>query len=44
MTYSLYDDSSGVTDKRPLYYGFLTATFYGYAQEGLNTTMDALLR
>jgi len=34
MFYSLYSDQNFVSDRRPLYYGFLTATFKGYASTG----------
>ena len=44
MTYSLYNNSDGVVDKRPIYYGYLTAQFYGYAESnGLNGTIDGIL-
>ena len=33
VTYSLYTDQSYVTDRRPIYYGFVNATFDCYAEE-----------
>lgn len=33
VMYSLYTDQSYVTDRRPIYYGFVTATFDCYAEE-----------
>lgn len=45
MTYSLYNNSDGVVDKRPIYYGYLTAYFYGYADSnGINQTIEDLIR
>ena len=33
ITYSLYTDQAYVTDRRPIYYGFVNATFDCYAEE-----------
>ena len=43
-TYGPHTDQNFLTDKRPLYYGLLNATFYGYANEGTNTDIDRLLK
>lgn len=43
LTYSLYSDQNFVVDKRPLYYGFISAEFRGYADEGQNSTINELL-
>ena len=43
MTYSLYTDQSYVVDRRPIYYGFVNATFMCYAEEGVNSAVRAIL-
>ena len=43
MTYSLYTDQSYVVDRRPIYYGFVSVTFNGYADEGANPSTTQLL-
>lgn len=43
MVYSLYTDQNYVVDKRPIYYGFVTLDFYGYAEEGTNRNIDQYL-
>ena len=44
LAYSLYSDQNYVTDKRPIYYGFVNAEFKGYAEEGVNEDIDDLLK
>ena len=34
ITYNLYTDQSYVVDRRPIYYGFVSVVFNGYADEG----------
>lgn len=43
VTYSLYTDQSYVVDKRPIYYGFINATFQCYAEEGQNPSIEQYL-
>lgn len=43
MTYSLYTDQSYVVDRRPIYYGFVNATFMCYAEEGVNSEVKNML-
>jgi len=43
MTYSLYTDQSYVVDRRPIYYGFVNASFGCYADEGKNPELDNYL-
>lgn len=43
IIYSLYTDQSFVTDKRPIYYGFITVTFNGYADTKPDTDTNQLL-
>ena len=43
MTYSLYMDQSYVVDRRPVYYGFVSVTFNGYADEGANPSINQIL-
>ena len=43
LTYSLYTDQNYVTDRRPLYYGFINATFNGYADHGVNPPINQYL-
>lgn len=43
MTYSLYTDQSYVVDRRPIYYGFINATFGCYSEEKPNKTINELL-
>lgn len=42
-TYSLYMDENYVVDKRPLFYGFITAEFKCYADDGNNSELNKLL-
>lgn len=44
LAYGLYTDQSYVVDKRPLYYGFITVDFGGYAQEGVNPSINDYLK
>lgn len=44
VTYSLYTDQNYVTDRRPLYYGFVNVVFGCYANEEPNSPIDELLR
>lgn len=39
IAYDMYGDTNYTTDKRPLYYGFVHATFDCYAEDGLAKTM-----
>lgn len=43
MSYSLLTDQSYVVDKRPIYYGFVSAKFDCYADEGISN-IDNLLK
>lgn len=43
MTYGLYTDQSYVVDRRPVYYGFVNASFGCYADEGPNEGIDQYL-
>lgn len=43
LTYGLYKDQNYVVDRRPLYYGYVNATFNCYADEGVNKEMQDLL-
>ena len=43
MTYGLYKDQNYVVDRRPLYYGYVNATFGCYADEGVNKEIQKLL-
>lgn len=43
IIYSLYTDQSFVVDKRPIYYGFITVGFNGYAEDGHNKTIEQYL-
>lgn len=43
ITYSLYTDQSYVVDRRPIYYGFVSAVFNGYADQGANPSTNQLL-
>lgn len=43
MAYSLYTDQSYVVDRRPIYYGFVNATFQCYAEKGANSAVRELL-
>jgi hypothetical protein len=43
MQYSLYTDQSYVVDRRPIYYGFINASFQCYANHGVNEEMNNLL-
>lgn len=42
-TYSLYTDQSYVVDRRPIFYGFINATFGCYAEEGQNPSINQYL-
>ena len=41
--YSLYTDQNFVVDKRPIFYGFINATFGCYADEGRNSAVEEFL-
>ena len=43
MTYGLYADQKYITDKRPLYYGFVNVAFQCYADEKQNHEIEKLL-
>lgn len=43
MTYGLYADQKYITDKRPLYYGFVNVAFQCYADEAQNKELEDLL-
>lgn len=43
LTYGPYKDQNYVVDRRPLYYGYVNATFNCYADEGVNKEMQDLL-
>lgn len=43
LTYGLYQDVGYIVDRRPFYYGFLNATFNGYAGEGPDAGVAELL-
>lgn len=43
MVYSLYTDQNYVTDKRPIFYGFVNVDFYCYADEGTNRAIEQYL-
>lgn len=42
--YSLYMDQNFITDKRPIYYGFLNVEFGCYADDGVNPDIEELLK
>ena len=42
--YSLYMDENYVVDKRPIYYGFIKAKFYGYSERTNNNAIEEFLR
>lgn len=44
MSYSLYTDQEYVVDRRPLYYGFINATFHAYANEEPYSEIEELLK
>lgn len=44
MTYGLYTDQEYVVDKRPIYYGFVNASFGCHADEELNPPIDDYLK
>lgn len=44
LAYSLYTDQNFVVDKRPLYYGFITAKFNCYADDRANPMIDDYLK
>lgn len=44
LVYSLYTDQSYVVDKRPIYYGFVNVEFGCYAEEGVNSQVEDLLK
>lgn len=43
LVWSLYTDQQYVTDRRPIYYGFINCTFGGYVDEGNKRTNKYLL-
>lgn len=43
IMYSLYADQNYIVDKRPLYYGFITAAFNCYADDTPNNTINQYL-
>lgn len=43
ITYSLYTDQNYVVDRRPIYYGFVSVSFNGYADEGANPSTHQFL-
>lgn len=43
LTWSLYTDQQYITDRRPIYYGFINCTFGGYTDEGAKKTNQYLL-
>ena len=43
VTYSLYTDQQYVTDRRPIYYGFVTVVFSCHAEEPYNPEIERLL-
>lgn len=43
VTSSMYTDQSFIVDRRPVYYGFVTVTFNGYANEQNNDEIRKLL-
>lgn len=43
LTYSPYCDSNYIVDKRPIFYGFIGAKFYGYAHENHNQMINKFL-
>lgn len=43
VTYALYTDQNYVVDRRPVYYGFINATFGCYSTERVNETINELL-
>lgn len=44
IIYGPHQDQSFVVDKRPIYYGFIKATFSGLANEALNDEVEDILR
>lgn len=43
VNYSLYTDQAYVVDRRPIFYGFINATFFCYAEEGVNPDFEQYL-
>ncbi len=43
ITYSMYTDQNYVVDKRPIYYGFVNASFMCYVEEGQNPDFEKYL-
>lgn len=43
VTYSLYTDQQYVTDRRPIYYGFVNVVFSCHAEEPYNPEIERLL-
>ena len=41
---SLYSDQNYVVDRRPLFYGFVSVTFNGYADRGRAPSVDSFLQ
>ena len=44
MVYSLYTDQEYVVDRRPIYYGFVNATFFAYATEQTPSSVEDYLK
>lgn len=44
ITSSMYTDQSFIVDRRPVYYGFVTVNFNGYANEQNNDEIQKLLK
>lgn len=43
ITYSLYSDQKYIVDSRPNYYGFVSVSFNGYADRGVNQEINNIL-
>ena len=43
ITYSMYTDQNYVVDKRPIFYGFVNASFSCYVEEGQNPDFEKYL-
>lgn len=44
LYYSLYAEQNYIVDKRPIFYGFVSASFKGYAEESNNEEINAYLK
>lgn len=44
ITYSLYTDQNYVVDRRPIYYGFVNASFMCYVEEGQDPDYEKYLK